>query len=105
MSGKRKINKVKRWIVNKLIPDADIRMALIMNRAGFDSIATVVSECTLDEKSHAFLHSADGEVKYDAKYGLTRQMAEELRKFVNYTESYNEDSKTWTLKAELKVVK
>ena len=68
------------------------------------NVETVVSEIRVDSRSYEFLHSDLGESKYDAAYGLTRELANELKKYVEYTESYNEATDTWTLRVSVKVV-
>ena len=100
----------RRWLCKKLVPDNDARMVLILKKAGYEQppkydIATVQTQCVVNKASYEFLHSADGECKYDAKYGLTRQLADLLKPYVKYTESYDEAYEEWTLKVMLKVVK
>ena len=106
---RRKIRHIREWLLVKLVPDADARMVLLMKRVGYDvpkevHYQTVSTQVVLNSKSYEFMHSADGVAKYDAVYGLTRQLADELKNYVKYTEKYDEACDEWTCRVDLKVV-
>ena len=94
----------KRRIAMKLCPELQPSFMRIYPEVHRHNVETVVSETRVDGRSYEFLHSDLGESKYDAAYGLTRELANELKKYVEYTESYNEATDTWTLRVSVKVV-
>ena len=106
--------KFRDWIVKKLLPEEEWN-TILMNRVGFRKpkfytttaidLIPVHSEVVLDEKSYEWLHTAQGEAKYDVVYGLTRQMADELKQYVKYEETYDPSKGTWKCRASIKVVK
>lgn len=67
-----------------------------------EKVKTVETDTRVDEKSYTFLHSGTGREQYDAKYGLTRELADKLLPYVTYTEY--KDGDEWVLKVSLKVV-
>ena len=110
---KMKWKKFRRWLLVKLVPDGDARMTLLMHRVGYEppwyqkqvNVHTLSTQVVLNQQSYEFLRSGEGTEKYDAVYGLTRQLADSLRDYVQYTESYDEAHDEWTCRVDLKVVK
>lgn len=96
----------KRRIAMKLCPELQPNFMRIYPEVHLvaHDVATVVSETRVDSRSYEFLHSDLGESKYDAAYGLTRQLADELKKYVKYTETYDPVTDTWLLRVSVKVL-
>lgn len=104
------IQKIKQKIYKWLMPEDDYRRFL-MSRVYEPYVVyehyeteTLSTQVVLNQKSYEFLHSGEGTEKYDAVYGLTRQLADSLRPYVKYTESYDEAHDEWTCRVDLKVV-
>ena len=80
-----------------------------MSRAGYKvkqaEYEKVCTKVVLDKKSYEFAQTADGRAKYDIVYGLTRQLADQLKDYVVYTEDYDADTNEWTCKVTLYVVR
>ncbi len=104
---RKKIRQFREWLVKKLMPDSDARMMLLLAKNGVEIPDTKVleTEVILNQHSYEFLHSSSGRQKYDAIYGLTRQLADQLGDYVKYTEHYDEAHEEWHCKVELEVVK
>ena len=104
---KRKIRRFREWLVKKIEPDSDARMMMILAKSGIEIPDTEVleTEVVLNQHSYEFLNSHDGKQKYDAIYGLARQLADQLKDYVSYTEYYDEAHEEWHCKIELEVVK
>lgn len=104
---RKKVRRFRSWLCQKLVPDSDARMMLILakGRVRIPETKILSTQVVLNEESYKFMHSYEGKVKYDAVYGLTRQLADDLKDYVRYTESYDEEHKEWTCKIELEVVK
>ena len=104
-------NKIKQWIYKKLMPEDDYRRFLMSRvyeplkvNVETKNIRTVMSQVVLNQQSYDFIHSGTGQEQYDMVYGLTRQLSDELKNYVEYTESYDEEFKEWTCRVSLKVV-
>lgn len=105
--------RVKEWLLKRLLTKEE-RNILAMHKAGykpfvireqhFDTV-TVSSQVVLNDRDHAFLATEPGQLEYDVIYGLTRQLADELKKYVVYRESYDPMFGQWTCRIDLKVVK
>lgn len=99
------IQKIKQRIYKWLMPEDDYRSFLMSRVYEYHETETLSTQVVLNQKSYEFLHSGEGTEKYDAVYGLTRQLADSLRPYVKYTESYDEAHDEWTCRVDLKVVK
>lgn len=105
--------KIRDWIAKKMLTESEWN-TILMNRVGFrkptiierrmDTI-TVTSKVVLDPKSYRWLHSTQGEAKYDVIYGLTRELADQLKNYVEYKEEYDTDTGDWICRVSLEVVK
>lgn len=105
--------RVKEWLIKRLLTKEE-RNILAMHKAGYKpfvireqhvDVVTVSSQVVLNERDHAFLATEPGQLEYDVIYGLTRQLADELKKYVVYREQYDEEFKQWICRVDLKVVK
>ena len=107
----KKRSKFRQWLYKKLMPEDDYRRFLMSRvyepvkvNVETKNIQTVMSQVVLNQKSYDFIHSGTGQEQYDMVYGLTRQLADELKKYVQYTESYDPQHDEWTCRVALKVV-
>lgn len=105
--------KIRDWIAKKMLTESEWN-TILMNRVGFRkpelkekrvNIETVTSKVILDQKSYRWLHSTQGEAKYDVIYGLTRELADQLKKYVDYKEEYDPTTDNWICRVSLEVVK
>lgn len=104
MKIRKRIQKIKQRIYKWLMPEDDYRrflMSRVYEPLNYDIVA---SQVVLNQASYDFLHSGTGQEKYDAVYGLTRQLADTLKDYVSYTESYDEEHEEWTCRVSVKVV-
>jgi len=105
--------KIKAWLLKRLLTKKE-QDILAMYRAGYKPFVireqrvdtvTLSSQVVLNDRDHAFLATEPGQLEYDVIYGLTRQLADELKKYVVYKESYDPMFGQWTCRIDLKVVK
>lgn len=101
---RKTIQRIKQRIYKWLMPEDDYRRFLMSRVFEHYETETLSTQVVLNQKSYEFLHSGEGTEKYDAVYGLTRQLADALRPYVKYTESYDEAHDEWTCRVDLKVV-
>lgn len=104
MKVRKTIQRMKQRIYKWLMPEDDYCRFLMSRVYEHYEIETLSTQVVLNQKSYEFLHSGEGTEKYDAVYGLTRQLADSLRPYVKYTESYDEAHDEWTCRVDLKVV-
>lgn len=80
---------------------------LMLAKAGYKTpdVQILKTQVCLDEKSHAFLDTETGKLKYDLRYGLARQLADQLAEYVDIEETYDKEIDEWKCVATLKVVK
>lgn len=104
MKVRKTIQRMKQRIYKWLMPEDDYRRFLMSRVYEPYETETLSTQVVLNQKSYEFLHSGEGTEKYDAVYGLTRQLADSLRPYVKYTESYDEAHDEWTCRVDIKVV-
>ena len=105
-------NRVKEWLLDRLLTKPE-KNVLAVHRAGYRNllsventdIVTVSTQVILDERQHEYLATSRGKAKYDVVYGLTRQLADELKKYVRFREWKDADTSEWICRVDLKVVK
>lgn len=79
---------------------------LMLAKAGYSTpdVKVVKTMVHLDNKSHKYLKSELGQLDYDLVYGLTTQLADQLKDYVTLTETYDKENDEWECVIELKVV-
>lgn len=74
-----------------------------------EKLLPISTSFELNDASYRFLHSTEGEEKYDAQYGiahkLIRDKEEEIARCVSYVEAWDAKRKTWVCTAELNLIK
>ena len=105
--------KISFWLLRNTLSEDERRMLYGM-RLGFDSMQPketerIVHSFELDDRSHDFLHSADGVRKYDAKRGAARQLLrareDDLAELIQYVETKDETTGIWKCTSWLEVVR
>ena len=105
--------RVKEWLLKRLLTKEE-RNILAMHKAGYKPFVireqrvdtvTVSSQVVLNDRDHKYLATGPGKLEYDVVYGLSRQLADELKKYVTYSERYDEEFGQWICRVDLKVVK
>lgn len=103
--------KVKAWLLDRLLT-ADEKRTLALKRMGYGfyttepmETVTLSTQVILNSKQHEYLATSKGKAKYDVLYGLTRQLADELKNYVQYREWYEMDTDEWVCRVDVKVVK
>lgn len=101
-----RIDMLKDWLLDRLLTKEEKRV-LALKRAGYRPFDTdvVSTQVVLNNASHEHLGTPNGKAKYDIVYGLTRQLADSLKEYVEYTEAYDPKHEEWICRVDLKVVK
>ena len=117
----RYLRKFKFWMIRKACTEQEWR-TLRLVRAGYYGYQSkgkkpvptlcgyhrIKASFELNNASHDFLHSDEGQLKYDAQYGiahkLIREREEDIAKHVSYVESWDAKRQVWVCEAELDLV-
>lgn len=112
MNWRKKWRAIKYKLVRSILTDEEQKV-LFGIRMGYlppEKETEIISySFILDNKSHRFLHSADGIREFDAINGAASQLLKvrekELSDLVTYTERFNEESEMWICTSKLEVVR
>lgn len=111
---RRKLRKLKYWAIKKSCT-AEEWKTLRLVRAGYygqtpqeNRLKPIRASIELNDVSHTFMHSAEGQLRYDPQYcmahKLIRECEEEIAKCVSYVEAWDPRKKMWICTAELNLV-
>ncbi len=111
---RRFIRHIKYWLIKKACTPAEWQ-TLRNVRAGYygyfgkkEKIIPIRTSFELNNASYEFLHSAEGQEKYNAQYGvahkLIRDCEDEIAQCVSYLEAWDAKRNLWVCTAELNLV-
>lgn len=106
---RRKWRHFKQRIYQWMMPGDDYRRLFLMSQVGYPLAdrpvtKTLSTQVALDEASHDFLATSEGQCKYDVRYGLARQLADQIVDYISYRESKDEENNEWICRADLEIV-
>ena len=111
---RKKLRKAKFWMIKKACTEEEwkvlrnVRMNYYGQVEEKRKVHIVNCSFELNQASYDFLHSAEGQQKYDAQYGiahkLIRDNEDEIAKHVFYIEAYDAKRKIWVCTAELNLM-